>query len=232
MKPHHSHLKLRSGNFSIERHDYENMGLNERLTSMFLGGLLIGRNLKNPFKSKFLYGAYLTYRGITGNCLVYERLGINAKKPHAVNIRGEFVIDKPATELYSYWRNLNNLPISLQQLMHVDIIDEHLSTWKSNTIGKLFSIKWDAEIVKDEPGHLIGWRALNDKIFHHVGRVEFVPSADGTTTTLKIVLTYHPPMGGIGIGLAKLLNPLFEQALKKEIKHFKHKIEYPGLVLS
>ncbi len=232
MKTHDSHLQLRSGNFSIERHDYENIGLNERLASMFLGGILIGRSLKNPFKSKFLYGAYLTYRGITGNCLIYDRLGIDAKKPHAVNIRGEFVIDKPAAQVYAYWRNLKNLPVSLQRLMHVDIVDEHLSTWKSNAIGKLFSIKWDAEIVKDEPGHLIGWRAINDKIFRHVGRVEFTETADGTGTILKIVLSYHPPIGGVGMGLARLLNPLFEQALKKEIKHFKHRIEYPNPILN
>jgi len=226
-----THLKLRSGNFSIEKHELENIGLTERFVSVFAGALLLSKGLKNPFKPKFLYGAYLTYRGVTGHCLVYDYLGIDSNKVKAVNIRGEFVIDRPAAEVYSHWRNLNNLPASIKHLMDVKMIDEHLSHWKSKILGNLLPVDWKAEIVKDEPGHLIGWRSTADSVLQHVGKVEFDETADGTGTILKIVLSYHPPAGGLGIGVAKLLNPYFEHLLKKEIKTFKHNIEKPSPVL-
>lgn len=220
-----TNLKLRSGKFSIEKHHYENIGLNERMVSMFLGGILVSRNITRPFRAPFLYGAYLTYRAFTGRCLVYERLGIDASKPHAINIRGEFVIDRPPYEVYTYWRNLKNLPESIKHLLNVEMVDENLSRWKSNVMGNVFAIDWEAEIVKDEPGRLIGWRSAPGTMIHHVGRVEFGETADQLGTILKVVLSYHPPAGGIGLGLAKLLNPYFESLLKKEIKSFKHVIE-------
>ncbi|MCX2451836.1 cyclase [Pedobacter sp. PLR] len=219
-------LKLRSGRFSIEKHQYENIGWSERMVSMFLSGALISWGLRKPSKSKFLYGAYMAYRAATGRCLFYEQLGIDARRPRAVNIRGEFIIDKPAHEVFLYWRNLNNLPGSIQHLLDVKVIDENLSTWKSNVIGNLFSVNWDAEIVKEEPGRLIGWKSAAGSLLHHVGRVEFTPSEDGKETFLKVVLSYRPVGGGLGIGLSKLMNPYLESLLKKEMKNFKHTIEH------
>lgn len=225
MSVHQTNLKLRSGKFSIEKHHYENIGLNERMVSMFLGGILMSRGITRPFRAPFIYGAYLAYRAFTGRCLLYEQLGIDASKPHAINIRGEFVIDRPANEVYTYWRNLKNLPGSIKHLLNVEMVDENLSRWKSNVMGNVFSIDWEAEIIKDEPGRLIGWRSAPGTMIHHVGRVEFEATPDQHGTLLKVVLSYHPPAGGIGLGLAKLLNPYFESLLKKEIKSFKHVIE-------
>lgn len=225
MTPQQTNLKLRSGKFSIEKQHYENIGLNERMVSMFLGGVLMSQGIKKPLRGTFLYGAYLAYRAFTGRCLIYEQLGIDASKPHAINIRGEFVIERPANEVYAYWRNLNNLPGSIKHLLNVEMVDESLSRWKSNVMGNVFAIDWAAEIVKDEPGRLIGWRSAPGTLIHHVGRVEFAESADQQSTLLKVVLSYHPPAGGVGLGLARLLNPYFETLLKKEIKSFKHNIE-------
>lgn len=220
-----THLQLRSGKFSIEKQHYENIGLNERMVSMFLSGVLICRGIKRPFRGQFLYGTYLAYRAFTGRCLIYEQLGIDASKPHAINIRGEFVIDRTPGDVYHYWRNLSNLSGSIKHLLNVEMIDENLSRWKSNVMGNVFAIDWEAEIVKDEPGRLIGWRSAPGTLIHHVGRVEFAETPDGHGTVLKIVLSYHPPAGGLGLGMAKLLNPYFESLLKKEIKSFKHTIE-------
>nr|WP_121273612.1 SRPBCC family protein [Pedobacter schmidteae] len=220
-----NHPQLRSGKFSIEKQHYENIGLNERLVSMFLGGVLMSRGITRPFKAPFLYGAYMAYRAFTGRCLFYEQLGIDASKPHAINIRGEFTITRSPAEVYAYWRNLNNLPGSIRHLLDVEVVEEKLSRWKSNVMGNVFAVDWQAEIVKDEPGRLIGWRSAPGTFIHHVGRVAFAATPNPNETLLKIVLSYHPPAGGVGLGLARVLNPYFESLLKKEIKTFKHTIE-------
>jgi uncharacterized membrane protein len=225
MDIHQQHLKLRSGKFSIEKKQYENVGLTERFVSVFAGAILLSKGLRNPLKGKFLYGAYLTYRGFTGKCMFYDYLAINGKKPQAINVRGEFVIEKPAEEVYAYWRDLNNLPGSVNHLLNVQTIDDQLSVWKTKVLGNLLPLDWTAEIVKDEPGKLIGWRSTEDSVLQHVGKVEFDATPDGLGTVLKVVLSYHPPVGGVGIGVARLLNPYFEHLLTKEIKTFKHQIE-------
>lgn len=224
METHH-HLKLHSGKFSIEKQQLVNVGLKERFISLFAGGVLMGSSLTKPFNTRFLYGAYMAYRGFSGHCVLYEQLGIDAKKPHAVNIRGEFIIDRSAEDLYTYWRNLNNLPGSLEHLMDVKQLDETTSTWKSKVLGHVFPVNWAAQIVKDEPGRLIGWKATNDPVWKHVGKVEFEPLEGGRQTKLKVVLSYHPPAGGFGLGIARLINPYFEGLLSKEIKNFKHHME-------
>jgi len=228
METHQAHLKLRSGNFSIEKRQHENVGLTERFVSVFAGAILLSKGLQNPLKPRFLYGAYLTYRGFTGRCLFYEQLGIDATKPQAVNIRGEFIIDRPVADVYSYWRNINNLPGSINHLFDVKVQSEKLSHWKSKVLGNMLPLNWTAEIVKDEPGQLIGWRSAAGSVLQHVGKVEFEKTPDGTGTKLKIVLSYHPPIGGVGIGLARLFNPYFESLLSKEIITFKHEIESPA----
>lgn len=187
--------------------------------------------IKKPLKGKFLYGSYLAYRGFSGRCLLYERLGIDSHTPRAINIRGDFEIDRPAAEVYAHWRNLDNLSGSIAHLMDVKVIDGELSHWKSNVLGNLFSFEWEAEIVKDEPGQLIGWRSTPGSLIQHVGRVKFEESPDGTGTLLKIVISYHPPIGGLGIGLAKVINPYFESLLKREIRSFKHTIEHQAPIL-
>ncbi len=220
------HLDFRSGTYTVERRHYENIGFNERLASMLLGGILIGSALKNPFKTRFLYGMYLTYRGVTGNCLFYDYLGIDGKKPQAINIRGEFEIDMPPAEVYAYWRNLKNLPGTISRLLEVDVVDEHHSVWKSHVLGNLLAVKWEAEIVKDEPGRLVGWQSAKGPLLRHVGRVEFEETPDGRGTLMKVVLSYRPLIGGIGVGISKLINPYFEHLLSKEIKNFKYRIEH------
>ena len=219
----HHNLNLRSADFSIENEHYQNLGLSERLFSMFLGGALISRGITRPFKAPFLYGAYLTYRGITGRCILYERLGIDAHTTKAINIRGEFEVDSTPAETYAYWRNLENLPGSLKHLLDIEVLDGRKSHWKTSILGKFFSVNWDAEIVKDEPGRLIGWSSKPDALIHHVGRITFAESQDGLGTRLKVVLSYQPPLGGIGMGVARLINPYLEGLLKKELKTFQYR---------
>jgi len=218
---HHNH-NLRSADFSIEKEHYQNLGMSERLFSVFMGGVLVSRGITRPFRAPFLYGAYLTYRGLTGRCFFYEQMGIDAHTTKAINIRGEFEIDSPPAIVYAYWRNLENLPGSLKHLLNIKVEDGQTSHWKSNILGKFFAIDWDAEIVKDEPGRLIGWSSTPGSLIEHVGRVTFAESQHGLGTKLKVVLSYKPPIGGIGMGVARLINPYLESLLTKELKTFKY----------
>ncbi|RZL19429.1 MAG: cyclase, partial [Pedobacter sp.] len=56
----HYNQNLRSADFSIEKEHYKNLGMSERLFSVFLGGVLLSRGITRPLRAPFVYGAYLT----------------------------------------------------------------------------------------------------------------------------------------------------------------------------
>ena len=48
---------------------------------------------------------------------------------------------------------------------------------------------------------------------------------NGQGTELEVVISYHPPAGEIGAGIAKLLNPVFERIVREDVMNFKDYIE-------
>src|SRR5205807_120293 len=80
-----------------------------------LGGALVG-----------LAGGGLLYRGLTGHCSIYERLGMNtARTGHEpLKIERAVTVNRPPEELYRFWRNFLNLPRFMSHLVAVEVIDE------------------------------------------------------------------------------------------------------------
>ncbi len=140
-----------------------------------------------------------------------------------MNIKTILFVNKPRQEVYAFWRNLSNLPLFMEHLKSVKTLDKNRSKWKAWLPGKIGTISWKAEIVKDEPGLLLGWNSLPDSTIDNAGKVEF-RDADGGTE-LRVIITYRAPLGALGAGLAKLLNPTFESIIEEDVKSFKYFIE-------
>ncbi|MGZ3755045.1 MAG: SRPBCC family protein [Mucilaginibacter sp.] len=178
---------------------------------------------KKPFTSLLKLGAgtYLLNRGITGHCAIYERIGKDTQEHVNVNIRSSFVIDKPRHLVYQFWRQLDNLPLFMNHLESVEVLDEHRSHWVLKLPSNLATVSWDAEIVKDEPDTMIGWSSLPGSIIDNAGKVRFKDAIDGKGTLIDIVITYQPPAGGVGASIAHILNPLFKNMVNNDVRNFK-----------
>jgi len=204
-----------------------NVGKLERIGSILAGTALMFKGFKNN-KSKLnipiaIAGGYLLYRGATGHCDLYsiagkEKLPDTVKK---VKIRTENTGQNPRQEVYNFWRKLSNLPKFMKHLENVEVIDDVRSHWTAKMPVKL---EWDAEVVKEINGELIGWNSLPNASIHNAGKVEFFDTADGGTL-LKVVITYRPPFGDIGEGIASLFNKKFERMIEEDILAFKTYIE-------
>ena len=48
-------------------------------------------------------------------------------------------------------------------------------------------------------------------------------------TELNVVITYRPPAGKVGEGIATLLNPVFTRLIRQDINNFKEYIEKGSL---
>jgi uncharacterized membrane protein len=81
-------------------------------------------------------GGYLIYRGATS-----QRRG-----PQHVHVQRAFTIMKPVAEVYSFWRNFENLPRIMTHLQNVRVIDDRHSHWTARGPANM-SMEWDAEII-------------------------------------------------------------------------------------
>src|SRR5215204_913072 len=143
--------------FRDDRDQGPNVGFQERILSSLGGALLTAYGLSSGRRGSLLMaglGGALLHRGMTGRCQVYRALGMNTAKPHPATIipaqRGDrveksiTVLRSPA-ELYSFWRELENLPKVMRHLKTVDSIDRLRSHWvAAGPLGK--DVEWDAEV--------------------------------------------------------------------------------------
>jgi uncharacterized membrane protein len=203
----------------------------ERGLSIAIGAWMIYRGLKKLPKSpisnliKASTGAGLLARGIAGFCPVYDYFDIDGNKTTSVNIRSTFIVNKPRHEVYAFWRKLENLPLFMRHLESVQEMDNKRSYWEAKVPNNLVTIKWEAEIVKEEKDSLLAWQSLPGATIENAGKVEFRDALGHHGTELRIMITYRPPAGNIGSQVARLFNPVFEKSVKEDINNFKQFIE-------
>jgi uncharacterized membrane protein len=178
-------------------------------------------------------GASLIYRGMSGHCKLYQRLGIDTsqdeKQSGVSNGRGRKItvsvhINRDRRDLYDLWRNLSNLPNVMQHLQSVTPLDDQRSRWVAR--GPLDqSLEWDAEIITDRPGEVIAWQSLPGADVDNAGSVHFSEPASGIGTVLEVSIKYDPPGGWVVAKLANLLGQGLQQEVNEDLRRFKQLME-------
>ena len=220
----------------------QNMSETERWVSLLIGGGLLALGLKQGIRDGLMLtvtGAAILYRGATGQCPLYKLAGIDTSTtrprpgvsvPHGrgVKVENTILINKSPEELYRYWRQFENLPRFMENLVSVKTEGGQRSHWVVKTIGNA-EISWDAEIVNDVPNELIAWRTVENSDVDHAGSVRFEGTERGTT--VKVNMEYRPPAGKVGVGLAKLFGQEPRQMIENDLRRFKQLME-SGEVMS
>ncbi|ASU34658.1 SRPBCC family protein [Mucilaginibacter xinganensis] len=216
-----------------------NLNWPERYISIAAGVKLSFSGIRNIFKSPFTSllklgaGGYLVNRGISGHCELYSQAGKVSTSPVNVNIRTSFSVNRSRMEVYAFWRKLDNLPLFMNHLESVDLIDDKRSHWVLKLPTGVANVSWDAEIVHDDPGYMIGWSSLPDSIIDNAGKVRFRDTEDGGTL-VDVVISYQPPAGGIGASLAHIFNPVFKKLVDDDVQNFKQYmdiVEKEGVII-
>jgi uncharacterized membrane protein len=146
-------------------------------------------------------------------------------------LRAKLAISIAATpdKLYAFWRNVENLPKFMQNVVSVTAVTPLQSHWVANAPAGT-QIEWDSEIVDDQPNKLIAWRTLPDSDFSHHGIVSFEPEPAGTGTTIHVDLYYRAPGGTFGIGLARILGEDPGSHLMQTLRRLKQLVETGAVV--
>jgi uncharacterized membrane protein len=212
-----------------------NWAMTERLGSMILGSALMLYGAKRRGIIPTVLGGVFLYRGAAGRRSFVGLPGWNdpAKRrqpqtsvPHrqGIKVATAVTIDRPASELYSYWRDLTNLPKFMKQLQSVQSADSGRSHWVLKSAAGV-KLAWDAEIINEVPNELLAWRSLPGGDVDHAGSVRFEPAPGNRGTIVKVTFEYRPPVGTLGAVAANLLGVAPEQFIKTDLSRLKQLFE-------
>ena len=212
----------------------ENVGKTERLVSGIAGAALVVLSLRKRRLRRFLLpvatgliARALTGRGPTRRALSGLTRRQDRDRPVASVGRGQgtkveerVTINRPVLEVYRFWRNFENLPRFMDHLESVTVIDDTRSHWVAK--GPAGSrVEWDAVIHHEFDDELIAWRSLPGSEINNAGSVHFTPSADGKGTDVRVVLSYEPPAGQLGVAVAKLLGEEPSKQVADDLRRLK-----------
>lgn len=217
-----------------------NVGPQERNVSMAAGAIVALQGLSRLTPAGLIeaaVGGYLIYRGATGQCAVYQSLGldtyhIDGRAPadevteKGIHVEQSMLIQKPAEQLYAFWRDFKNLPQIMTHLATVSVTNDGRTHWVA-TVPKLAGAKveWDAEVTADEPNRRIAWRSLPGSQVDTVGEVRFEPAPGDRGTYVHVTMNYVPPAGKLGHLLAWLLNETPQSKMRDDLRNFKRLME-------
>ncbi len=139
-------------------------------------------------------------------------------------------IDKPARELYDYWRNFENLPKFMDNVVKVSPRGKSGSAvWTIKAPHGTVDV--ETEISEDKPGELIGWRSIKGSDIETEGHVAF-KNAGQRGTFVEAVIAYRPPAGTTGRLIAKLFRREPEIQARHDLKRFKMLMETGEIAVS
>ena len=219
-----------------------NVNKTERIVSAAAGGGLIAFGIKTGGVTGTLLsvlGGALLFRGATGHCHLYEAAGINTsrdeplgtqKSPYnraslsgRVHVTEKIMIDRPASEVYRYWKNFDNFPLFMK---HVENVTKNANdTWHWKVKAPLGTyVEWDARITSDIEDQRIGWQSTKDSQIPNSGVVEFVGTPENTTE-LTVTMIYEAPGGKFGEWAAWALGEEPSIQVTEDLQRFKELME-------
>jgi len=220
------------------RANEQNVADLERWLSVIAGSALAAYGLKRRSIAGLAVaalGGALVHRGATGHCMVYESLGVSTAGEHqgqqvsvpygkGIQVEKAMTVNAAPQTLYAFWRDFENLPRFMRNLDSVRVIDSKRSHWVAD--GPMgIKAEWEAEIINEIPGKLIGWRSVEGSRVDNAGSVHFKPAPGGRGTEVKVVLRYDPPGGVFGAAVAKIFGDDPDHQVQEDLRRFKQLME-------
>ena len=200
----------------------------ERWASLIGGGAMVlmglsQRSLRGVLTA--VAGGGLIYQGATKQSTIKQaQQAITGSVSQAIKVEKTVTIDKPASELYHFWHNFENLPNFMKHLKSVKVYDNKRSHWiASGPLGG--SVEWDADIIEDRENEFISWASVEGADVDNSGFVRFKKAPGDRGTEVKVVMEYNPPGGALTATFGKLFGEEPEQQIGDELRRFKMLME-------
>ena len=212
-----------------------NIGTWERVASLAAGvgalalGVRRGGRVGRVFGTA---GASLVARGLTGYCpghaMARHRRRQRDTRLALGGSRGAFVresvtVTAPADALYALWRDPANLQGIVPAVEFVERLDDVRARWVTRASGGVVT-QWNAEVINDVPGRIIGWRSFAGADVAHAGSVAFRARLPGETE-VTVTLQCEVPGGRVGLTLARILGGSPHTKVRSALRRWKQLLE-------
>ncbi|MDL2344120.1 SRPBCC family protein [Deinococcus sp. MIMF12] len=207
----------------------QNSSPTERVLFGAIGAGLIALSLRQRGTVGVLLaagGALLVAGAAMGQGLGEAVTGVRRTQDDQIKVEKAITVGLGADELYTFWRDFENLPRFMDHLESVKVGggDGQRSHWVAKApVGT--TVEWDAEITADEPGRRIAWRSLEGATVPNEGAVEFRPAPGDRGTEIHVSLTYRPPGGTLGATVARLLGEDPNIQIEHDLRRLKRLLE-------
>jgi uncharacterized membrane protein len=212
----------------------------ERVASVAAGAALLYLASRQRPANRFAAstGVGLVARGIGGYCPVNAAVGRTLDRQHAldrqatkvalggsrgVHVHERITINRPAPELFRFWRDFTNLPRFMPHLDDVQMLSATRSLWKAKAPAGM-RVKWEADVINEIENELIGWQSTANADVATAGSVKFVP-APGGGTEIIVHLQYEPPAGKLGSWVASWFGEEPSQQIREDLQRLKTILE-------
>jgi len=217
-----------------------NVGSLERTVSVAAGSILALSGLARrsaPGAIVALIGGAMLHRGITGHCYTYQAFDIDTANEdgssqrsieetyqRGVTIETAMLINRPAEQLYAFWRDFTNLPKIMSHLESVTMLDGSTGR-RSHWVAKApmvvgGRVEWDAELTADEPNRRIAWQSVGTNTVDSAGEVRFEKAPGDRGTEVHVRMVYVPPAGRLGHLVTSLLGKNPKRLVREDLRNF------------
>jgi uncharacterized membrane protein len=149
-----------------------------------------------------LAGAALLARGATNQSLLGLLRGRGIGLDQTIDFSKSIHIDAAPDDVYDVWTNYENFPHFMSHVVEVRDLGRGRSHWVVRGPGGS-EFEWNSVLTEQTRPHRLAWRSEAGAEIPQSGSIQFEPHRGGTRVTVR--MSYTPPAGAIGHGLATLL---------------------------
>jgi uncharacterized membrane protein len=202
----------------------ENWSPTARMSVGMIGGALVAFGMLRrdiPGTASVLLGAAALTRASLN--MPWKRITGVAAGHRAVDINKTARIAAPLDRVFSFWAKYADFPKYTTHVREVLEQGEGRSRWTAVGPGGI-AISWNAVITRFVPNQELAWRTEPDSVVQHVGTLKFKDNRDGTTS-LHFHMSYNPPLGAIGHGMATTIGADLKTLLEEDLIRIKTVLE-------
>ena len=142
-----------------------------------------------------------------------------------VGVENSIHIDAAPKEVFDAWSEVENFPRFMSHVTEVRDLGHRRSHWVVRGPGGM-EYAWNAVMTEQSRPERLSWRSEPGSEIEQEGSVTFEPSGNGTRVTVR--MTYSPPAGALGHGIARMLGADPQRQMDDDLARMKEFIERGG----
>lgn len=143
-----------------------------------------------------------------------------------VHLTAVALVQRPAMDLYTAWREIQHLPRFIDDLVRVEQIDAKTSRWTAEAaFNGTTTLQWTAEVINDRPGEVLAWQTVAGSEVEMAGSVRFRELPHRRGSEVRVTLEYVPPIGPIADAIAKVFTGDARSRVRGALHRFRQVME-------